>query len=43
MKPQVLFNVWEGELRGIQLQHATSPLEVNEFYTLNLYEYNLNQ
>ena len=26
----------EGEVRGIQLQHATSPLDVPKFYTLNL-------
>ena len=26
----------EGEWRGIQLQHATSPLDVTKFYTLNL-------
>ena len=26
----------EGELRGIQLQHDTSPLDVNKFYTLNI-------
>ena len=25
----------EGEVRGIQLQHATSPLDVTKFYTLN--------
>ena len=26
----------EGEVRGIQLQHATSPLDVTNVYTLNL-------
>ena len=26
----------EGEVRGIQLQHAISPLDVTKFYTLNL-------
>ena len=26
----------EGEVRGIQLQHAVSPLGVPKFYTLNL-------
>ena len=26
----------EGEVMGIQLQHATSPLDVTKFYTLNL-------
>ena len=26
----------EGEVRGIQLQHATSPLGVTKLYTLNL-------
>ena len=28
----------EGELRGFQLQHAASPLDVTKFYTLNLWE-----
>ena len=27
----------EGEVRAIQMQHATSPLDVTEFDTLNLY------
>ena len=26
----------EGEVRGVQLQHDTSPLDVTTFYTLNL-------
>ena len=26
----------KGEVRVIQLQHATSPLDVTKFYTLNL-------
>ena len=26
----------EGELRGIQLQHATSPLDVTKLFTLHL-------
>ena len=26
----------DGEVRGIQLQNATSPLDVTTFYTLNL-------
>ena len=25
----------EGEVRGIQLQHAASPLEVTKFYTFS--------
>ena len=25
-----------GELRGVQLQHETSPLDVTTFYTLHL-------
>ena len=32
--PQVLFHVWKR--RGIQLQYATSPLDVTKSYTLNL-------
>ena len=28
--------VGEGEVRGIQLKHAASPLDVTKFYTLNL-------
>ena len=33
--PQVLLHVWKGrgEVRGVQLQHATSPLEASKFYT----------
>ena len=30
------FSVGEGEVRGIQLQHATSPLDATKFYTLDL-------
>ena len=26
----------EGEVRGVQLQHATTPLYVTKFYTLQL-------
>ena len=36
--PQVLFHVLKGggEVRGVQLQHDTSPLDVTQFYSLNL-------
>ena len=30
-----LCHVWKGRVRGIKLQHATSPLDVTKFYTLN--------
>ena len=30
------FHVWKRRLRGIQLQHKTSPLDVTKFYILNL-------
>ena len=28
--------VWKGRVRGVQLQHDTSPLDVTKLYTLNL-------
>ena len=34
--PQVLFHVWKRRVRGVQLQHETSPLDVTTFHTLTL-------